>query len=122
MGVFLVQGQVAKLSPTAAMKAMEISQGKCTETEVQAFAILAEGVGIKDLDAYGVKLNTIAGDIATLWIPTKQLAGFAASGLCSYIDVARQMYPMLDKVRAEMGIDYFYNGINLPPRKVVLVR
>ena len=74
MGVFLVQGQVAKLSPTAAMKAMEISQGKCTETEVQAFAILAEGVGIKDLDAYGVKPNTIAGDIATQVTPTRSMS------------------------------------------------
>ncbi len=114
IGVLLAQGQTAKLSPTAALKAMEIRQGKCVEDEVHAFAILAEGVDIKALGAYGVKVNTMAGDIATMWIPTKQMADFAASGLCTYIDVARQMYPLLDKVRADMGIDNIYNGLNLP--------
>ena len=114
MGVFWAQGQNTRMSPSTALKAMEINQGKCNEAEVQAFAILAEGVDLKALDVYGVKVNTVVGDMATLWVPTKRLNELVASGLCSYIDVAHQVYPMLDKVRAEMGIDYIYNGINLP--------
>ena len=103
VGVVMAQAQSAKLSPSAAIKAMEISQGRCTVDDVHAFAIFAEGVDIKALDAFGVKVNSQVGNMATVQIPTKRFADFVASGLCSYINMGHSVYPMNDKARADMG-------------------
>lgn len=114
VGVVMAQAQSAKLSPSAAIKAMEISQGRCTVDDVHAFAIFAEGVDIKALDAFGVKVNSQVGNMATVQIPTKRFADFVASGICSYINMGHSVYPMNDKARADMGVDYIHRGVNLP--------
>ena len=114
MGLVAAQAQNAKLSPRTVLLAQEISQGKCTVDEVHAFAILVEGVDLKALDAYGVKVNSQVGNMATVQIPTKRFADFVVSGLCSYIDMGQKVIPMNDKARTEMGVDYIHQGVNLP--------
>ena len=69
---------------------------------------------IKALDAFGVKVNSQVGNMATVQIPTKRFADFVASGLCSYINMGHSVYPMNDKARAYMGVDYIHRGVNLP--------
>ena len=113
-GVVFVQAQNAKLSPKTAMLVQEIRQGKCVEDEIQAFATVVDGVDVKALAAYGVKVNTVVGNQMTVVIPTKRMEEFVASGLCTYIDMGYDEKPLLDKARADMGIDYIHQGINLP--------
>lgn len=113
-GVVFVQAQSVKLSPRTAMLVHEIRQGQCTEDVVFAFATLSAGVDIKALDVYGVKVNSVVGNQLTVAIPTKRMEEFVASGLCSYIDIGHKVKPLLDRVRAELGVDYIHQGINLP--------
>ena len=82
--------------------------------EVHAFATLAEGVDLKALDSYEVKVNTMVGRMMTVTIPSKRYDEFVASGLCSYIDKGHCVRPLLDKARADLGVDYIHQGINLP--------
>ena len=96
------------------MLVQEIQQGKCTMEEVHAFATMNEDVDLKSLDAYGVKVNSVVGNQMTVVIPTKRMEEFVASGLCTYIDLGYEEKPLLDKARADMGIDYIHQGINLP--------
>lgn len=114
VAAFAAQSQNALLSPRTALKVIEIRDGKCQSECVQAFVTLAEGVDLKALDAYGVKVNTVVGNRATAQIPVKRFVDFVFSGLCSYIDAAQQVYPLVDKVRADLGVDYIHQGINLP--------
>ena len=96
------------------MTLKQLERGMLQQESVQAFVTLKENVGPKALAAYGVKVNSVVGNMATMEIPTKRFEDFVSSGLCSELDVAQQVYPMLDKARADLGVDYIYSGINLP--------
>ena len=48
--VFSVQAQRTQLSPSAAIKALEINEGKSVGKDIHAFVILSEGVDLKALD------------------------------------------------------------------------
>jgi len=114
MGAVFAQAQKAMLSPSAAMKAVEIRDGKCQEEYVHGFATLVDGADLKALDAYGVKVNSLVGNMATVYIPAKRFGEFVSSGLCSYFDLGQEMQPYNDLIRDDLGIDYIHNGINLP--------
>ncbi|MBO4586490.1 MAG: S8 family serine peptidase [Bacteroidales bacterium] len=114
MGVVSMQAQRAMLSPSAALKVMEIRNGRCQAENLHAFVTLAEGADLKAFDAYGVKVNSVVKGMMTVQIPTKRFAEFAASGLCSYIDLGQENHLYLENARADLGIDYIHNGINLP--------
>ena len=114
MAVVPLQAQRAKLSSRAALTLKQLENGMLQQESVHAFVTLKEDVDPKALEAYGVKMNSAVGNMATVEIPSKRFGDFVASGLCSDLDVAQQMYPMLDKARADLGVDYIYNGINLP--------
>ena len=90
MGVVSMQAQRAMLSPSAALKVMEIRNGRCQAENLHAFVTLAEGADLKAFDAYGVKVNSVVKGMMTVQIPTKRFAEFAASGLCSYIDLGQE--------------------------------
>lgn len=111
--VSTVVAQRAQMSPQSLLKLQQERDGKNTES-ISATVHFAAGADLKALDAYGVRINTLVGNKATVTIEPKQFEAFAISGLCTYIDVSRQMYPMLDNARAELGVDYIHNGINLP--------
>lgn len=113
-GVISLQAQHTLLSPQAAIKALEIREGKCQTEYVHAFVTLAEGADIKALMNYGVKINSTVGNMMTAHIPAKRYNEVVASGLCSYIDLAREVQLHNDLIRDELGIDYIHNGINLP--------
>lgn len=114
LAVVPLQAQRAKLSSRAALTLKQLERGMLQQESVQAFVTLKENVGPKALAAYGVKVNSVVGNMATMEIPTKRFEDFVSSGLCSELDVAQQVYPMLDKARADLGVDYIYSGINLP--------
>lgn len=114
VGVFSMQAQKTMLSPSAATKALEIREGKIQADNLHAFVTLAEGVDIKALDGYGVRVNSVVGDMMTVQIPAKNFNSLVASSICSYIDLGHRARPYLDKARADMGIDYIHQGINLP--------
>ena len=107
-------GQSTRMSPQTMLKAHEIRQGRCTAESVQAFATLAEGTDLKMLDAYGVTTGTMVGRMATVQMPVKRFDEFVASGLCTHLDVARPVRPLLDKVRQELGVGYIHHGVQLP--------
>lgn len=113
-GVISLQAQHTLLSPQAAIKALEIREGKCQTEYVHAFATLVDGVDLKALDTYGVKVNSLVANMATVQIPAKRFDEFVASGHCSYINLGREVHPLLDKARADLGIDYIHQGVNLP--------
>ncbi len=83
-------------------------------TCISAFAILTEGVDAKRLDSYGVKSLSKVHETSTILIPVERYADFVASGLCSYVSLGREVHLLLDKARADMGIDYIHQGLNLP--------
>ena len=114
VGVFSMQAQKTMLSPSAATKALEIREGKIQADNLHAFVTLAEGVDIKALDGYGVRVNSVVGDMMTVQIPAKNFNSLVASSICSYIDLGHRARPYLDKARADMGIDYIHQGINIP--------
>ena len=116
LSVFAIsmQAQKAGLSPRTAMTLNQIEKGQCQKESIHAFATLKAGVDLKALDAYGVRVNSVVGNMMTVVIPSKSFADFAASGLCTYIDVAHKAYPFLDKARTDMGVDYIHRGVNLP--------
>jgi len=110
----LAQAQRTFLTPRAAIKAIEIREGKCQTEFVHAFVSLAEGADLKALMNYDVKINSTAGNLMTAMIPTKRYNDVVASGLCSYIELAQEVQLHNDLIRADLGIDYIHNGINLP--------
>lgn len=87
------------------------SQG---ETYVQAIAMLAEGLDAKVLDAYGIKTGTCVSNRAMVLIPLRRYADVVTSGLCSQIEIAQEVKPLLDRARTELGVDYIHQGLNLP--------
>ena len=112
--VTAVWAQNTMLSPTAALKALEIRDGRCQAESFLAFVTLTEGVDLKAMDAYGVKVNSVVKDMMTVQIPVKRFVDFVASGLCSYIDLGQENHPYLENARADLGVDYIHRGINLP--------
>ena len=121
----ILHSQKTLLSPSAALKTLEIRDGRCQEESLHAFVTLAEGTDLKAFDAYGVKVNSIVPlshhsslithhSMMTVQIPTKHYLDFVASGLCDYIELGNELYPYLDKARADMGVDYIHQGVNLP--------
>ena len=55
----ILHSQKTLLSPSAALKTLEIRDGRCQEESLHAFVTLAEGTDLKAFDAYGVKVNSI---------------------------------------------------------------
>ena len=55
----ILHSQKTLLSPSAALKTLEIRDGRCQEESLHAFVTLAEGTDLKAVDAYGVKVNSI---------------------------------------------------------------
>ena len=82
--------------------------------KVSAIVELAEGHNPQELRAYGVSVNSSAGNILTVRIPVKRFAELAESGICKTIDVGRKMTTMMDNVRENLGIDRIHLGLNLP--------
>lgn len=126
--ILSVSAQRASLSPNAAMLLADLNNKSAIESinsrytliqsqgtsYVSAFATLAKGANLRRFDAYGVKVNSLVSNMTTLQIPISRFAEFAASGLCSYIDLGQQLTPLLDKVRDELGVNYIHMGVNLP--------
>ncbi len=112
--VCFAQAQKTKLSPSAAKMLKQVEVGKCESGSVYAFVTLADNVDIKTLDNYGVKVNSVAGGMMTVQIPSKGYRDFVASNICAYIDLGDELHPQLDIVRADLGVDYIHHGINLP--------
>lgn len=83
-------------------------------TCVQAIVEFAEGVDAKAIDAYGMKIGTRIGNRATVLIPLERYAEVVASGVFSYIALAQEMRPLLDRARSDLGVDYIYQGLNMP--------
>lgn len=109
-----MQAQSTSLSPRAALTLSDILLGKCATEKVQAIVMVPAGTDRKAFDAYDVEVNTVTGKMMTVRIPIKQFEQLVASGLCTYIDVAQQVHPYLDRTRNNLGIDYIHQGLNLP--------
>lgn len=112
--VVSIQAQNTVLSSRTALTMMQLDEGRGTVDYIQAFVTLSEGVDLKALDAYDVKVNSVVGNMMTVAVSSKRFADFVESGLCAHIEVAKQVYPYLDRTRADLGVDYIYRGINLP--------
>lgn len=120
--------QNTRLSPRAAMLLGELSDKysiddlnrRYTFVEsqgtfcVHAFAILSEGTDAKSLAVMGVRMGALTGNMTTVLIPVERYADFVASGFCSWLDLGREVRPLLDKARADIGVDYIHQGIGLP--------
>ena len=113
-GFVSLQAQKTLLSPTAAIKALEIREGRCQADYIHAFLTLAEGTDLKALDAYGVEVNTVVGKRMTARIPVKNFLDLMASSLCSYIELSQEVQLYNDLIRDDLGIDYIHQGVNLP--------
>lgn len=111
---FSIQAQGTVLSPRAALTLSDIRQGKCATEKISALVSVPDGTDRKAFDAYDVEVNTVTGKMMTVRIPIKQFEQLVASGLCTYIDVAQQVHPYLDRTRNNLGIDYIHQGLNLP--------
>lgn len=81
---------------------------------VLSFARVNEGVDDKALSEYGVQRISTVKDMSTVLIPAARFEEVVKSGVFSYVGLGAEHYPMLDKARAELGIDYIHQGINLP--------
>ncbi|MBO4600358.1 MAG: S8 family serine peptidase [Bacteroidales bacterium] len=131
ISVAVVYAQGTALSPRAVILLNQVKECKSTqvttdmgsafmkvknddEAYVHAFVSLSQDVDTGILTNYGIKPCSVAGGIMTVLIPVSHLAQFAASGVCSYIDIEQKMTLFLDRVRSELGVDYIHQGINLP--------
>lgn len=81
---------------------------------VQAYVTPAEGVGSRTLAAYGVRCVSEVNGTATALIPVERFADLVASGTCAHISLGHKARPLLDRVRANLGVDYIHQGIHLP--------
>lgn len=108
------KAQKTNLSPSAKMKAFEISNSKSTGNDIAAFVTLRDGMESKALNAYGVKVNSKVGKIMTVTIPAERYNEFVSSGLCSNIDLGYKVKLHNNTIREDLGIDGIYHGLNLP--------
>lgn len=75
---------------------------------------LAEGASIEDLEAEGINVVRVRGDIALVSMPITEVERISSIKQIKTLQLSRKILPKMDKVRSAMGVDKIYAGTDLP--------
>ena len=83
-------------------------------TIVNAIVKLNDGVTAADLEAEGVKVNRMRGNIALVTLPVKDVERVSSLKGIKKMQLERKVYTKMDKARAAVGVDKIHAGEDLP--------
>lgn len=75
---------------------------------------VAENATPEDLEAEGVNIVRMRGDIALVSMPIERVEHIASLRQVKALQLSRNILPKMDKVREAMGVDKIHSGIDLP--------
>lgn len=82
-------------------------------TNTLAFAKIAKGYTRADLEAEGVHVSTVKGDIALVNVVTDDIERVAALPCIERLEVSRRVRHTMDRARAASGVDKLHEGYEL---------
>lgn len=77
------------------------------------FVTIDDGYDRSDLEAAGFKVLTVRGDIAIVSLPIDSAMTWANRAGVKTLSLQRPVKPMLDRARADAGVDDIHNGVGL---------
>jgi len=89
------------------------SRSTTSEGTTLAFAKLATGATRADLEAEGIIVSTLRGDIALVTVATADLERVAALPCIDRLEISRPVHHNMDRGRAASGVDKMQNGIEI---------
>ncbi len=81
---------------------------------VGAFVTLAEGMTAADLEAEGMSVSFVRGDIAVVGMPLSEVERMAESHAIRSMQLARDIRPAMDLARTSAGVSRIHAGEDLP--------
>lgn len=85
-----------------------------TDAKIPAFIHLSDASAVAQLEAAGIKVNTVAGKIVTAHIPMSKLDAVAAIKAVTYIEMGTPVRKLMDVSRAAANVDKSLEGVDLP--------
>lgn len=83
-------------------------------THITGLIKLNEGCTAEDLEAEGVNVVRVRGDIAMVSMPINEVERISALKQVKTLQLSRKVLPKMDKVRTAMGVDKIHAGTDLP--------
>lgn len=109
----LRQHQTLSIAPNNAhLKAL--NQFDIPSNHVTGLIKLAANTTPEELEAEGVNIVRMRGDIALVSMPIDRVEQIASLKQIKTLQLSRKILPKMDKVRQAMGVDKIHSGIDLP--------
>jgi subtilisin family serine protease len=106
-------GKFKKLTQSELIKKSGLTE-RDGQIYASAFLTLAAGTAADDLSDFGVIVNNQAENIVIALVPLNRIAELSRSGLVSYIQTGRPVYPMMDLARQQGNVNGIQAGAGLP--------
>ena len=100
--------------PTYNSRTRSVEQPKTTPTNIMAMVELKGEGSRAELEAQGVKVLRMRGDIAIVVLPLTDVERISALKAVRRMELPRRMYQKMDIVRKETGVDKIHQGAELP--------
>ncbi len=112
---FLTEVQQAeRTGDTQGLKRYKMKSVPSENTEIPIFLHVSTPEGFADVEAMGVRLGTVVGNMATARVAINDLPALEALDVVTYIEMGTPVYSKNDESKKMTGVDMVLAGNNLP--------
>ena len=100
--------------PTYNARTRSFERPKVAQQNTLAMVELMGGCTREDLEAQGVEVLRVRGNIAIVALPVSDVERISTLTCVYRMELPRRLFQKMDVVRAEIGVDKIHKGIELP--------